>query len=89
MGGRVGARRAPRRPCVHPRIGVVLGRDGGMLAKIRGLFAAGLGGPVGDGRQWISRVHVDDVVRALLFAIDAKPGALDGPFNVTAPKPVR
>lgn len=68
------------------RIGVVLGAGGGVLARLVPTFRAFAGGPLGDGRQWLSWVHVDDVVRALLFAIDR--GDFDGAFNVTAPKPV-
>jgi uncharacterized protein (TIGR01777 family) len=49
-------------------------------------FKAFAGGPLGDGGQWLSWVHIDDVVRALLFVIDG-PG-FDGAFNLTAPKPV-
>jgi uncharacterized protein (TIGR01777 family) len=92
------AARKAERPGVAvtiPRMGIVLGREGGMLAKLRGVFAAGLGGPVGAGRQWLSWVHVDDAVQALLFAteraVDAsrKGGDVDvGPYNVSGPKPV-
>jgi uncharacterized protein (TIGR01777 family) len=70
---------------VHPRIGVVLGR-GGALAKMAGPFRWFLGGPVGDGTQWVSWIHVKDVVRALLFLVDHD--TLSGPVNVVAPAPV-
>jgi uncharacterized protein (TIGR01777 family) len=49
-------------------------------------FKAFAGGPLGDGAQWLSWIHIDDAVRGLLFAVDN--AALDGPFNLTAPKPV-
>ncbi len=78
------ARRAGARVAIA-RIGVVLGEGGGALARMIPAFRAFAGGPLGDGRQWLSWVHVDDVVRALLFAVDR--GDFDGPFNVTAPKP--
>jgi uncharacterized protein len=55
---------------VHPRIGIVLGRDGGALARIAAPFRWFVGGPLGNGRQWISWIHVADAVRALIFAID-------------------
>lgn len=70
---------------VHPRTGVVLGRGGGALAKLVAPFRWFVGGPVGDGEQWVSWVHLRDVVRALLFAV-ANEG-LEGPMNVTAPHP--
>ncbi len=71
---------------VHPRIGIVLGPEGGALAEMLPPFRAFAGGPIGPGTQYISWIHVHDTVRALLFAIDS-PG-LDGPCNVTAPEPV-
>jgi uncharacterized protein (TIGR01777 family) len=45
-----------------------------------------VGGPIGSGAQWVSWVHVRDVVRALIFAMDGD--ALEGPVNVVAPEPV-
>ncbi len=71
---------------VHPRIGVVLGKDGGALAKMAAPFKLFVGGPLGTGRQWVSWIHLRDVVRALLFAVDGD--ALTGPVNVVAPIPV-
>jgi uncharacterized protein (TIGR01777 family) len=69
-----------------PRIGVVLGPGGGALEKLARPFRWFVGGPVGTGKQWVSWIHLDDAVRALLFAVDTE--ALAGPFNVTAPNPV-
>jgi len=71
---------------VLPRIGIVLGR-GGALAVMLPPFRAGLGGRLGDGRQWMSWIHLDDLVSLVLFALD-RP-ALQGPLNATAPNPVR
>lgn len=71
---------------VHPRIGIVLGRGGGALAKMATPFRWFLGGPIGSGRQWVSWIHLQDAVRALLFAIDSH--VLAGPVNVVAPNPV-
>ncbi|RMG17861.1 MAG: TIGR01777 family protein [Deltaproteobacteria bacterium] len=72
---------------VHPRIGLVLGRGGGALARMLPVFRLGLGGPLGSGRQWMSWIHLDDVVAAIRFALAQE--ALEGPVNLTAPHPVR
>lgn len=69
----------------HPRLGLVLGKDGGMLAKMVPAFRAFVGGPVGSGAQYMGWVHLTDAVRALVHAIDT---SVQGPFNVTAPEPV-
>jgi uncharacterized protein (TIGR01777 family) len=79
------ARRAGARVAIA-RTGIVLGRGGGALAKMLPAFKAFAGGPLGDGGQWLSWIHIEDAVRGLLFAIDAAD--FDGPFNLTAPKPV-
>ncbi|HEY3822256.1 MAG TPA: TIGR01777 family oxidoreductase [Polyangiaceae bacterium] len=71
---------------VHPRIGVVLGPGGGALEKMTKPFRWFVGGPVGRGTQWNSWIHLDDVVRALLFVLDTK--SLSGPVNLVAPTPV-
>jgi uncharacterized protein (TIGR01777 family) len=70
----------------HPRIGLVLGRGGGVLQKMLPAFRAFAGGPVGTGEQYMPWVHIDDVVRAIEHAVDQP--ALVGPFNLTAPEPV-
>jgi uncharacterized protein (TIGR01777 family) len=66
------------------RTGLVLGRDGGVLAKLLPLFRSGLGGPVASGQQWYSWVHIDDLIGIYLLAIDRYSGVL----NATAPNPV-
>lgn len=71
---------------VLARTGVVLGRGGGALAKMRLPFKLGLGGPLGDGRQPFPWIHLDDEVGALLFALDTP--SLSGPVNLCAPAPV-
>lgn len=68
------------------RFGVVIGKGGGMLKKLSLSFYMGLGSIIGDGKQIISWVHVDDVVGAILFLLN-KP-ELTGAFNVTSPNPV-
>lgn len=67
------------------RIGIVLG-DGGALKKMLLPFKLGLGGRLGAGKQWMSWVHVDDVVGMLLQV--AGDATLRGPFNCVGPKPV-
>ncbi|MEZ4247777.1 MAG: TIGR01777 family oxidoreductase [Polyangiales bacterium] len=79
------ARLAGRR-VVHPRIGIVLARDGGALGKMVTPFKLGVGGVLGTGRQFMSWVHVDDLVAQLLCAIDDP--SLEGAFNAVAPEAV-
>ena len=64
------------------RTGVVLG-EGGALKKMLPPFRFGLGGPIGDGRQWMSWLHLDDEVAAIRFLL--AHDTLSGPFNLTAP----
>jgi uncharacterized protein (TIGR01777 family) len=78
------AREAGVRVC-HPRIGLVLGRHGGMLEKMLPAFKAYVGGPVGTGAQYMGWIHIDDTVRSLEHALDTD---LSGAFNVTAPDPI-
>lgn len=68
------------------RTGVVLSPAGGALARMLPFFRLGLGGPVAGGRQFIPWIHLDDVVGALVHALD-DPRA-SGPLNVSAPDPV-
>ena len=70
---------------VLPRIGVVLGKNGGALARMLPVFRLGLGGPLGNGTQWLSWIHLDDLIELLLFLLDQ---AVGGPVNATAPHPV-
>jgi uncharacterized protein (TIGR01777 family) len=68
------------------RTGIVLGRDGGMLGKLLPLYRLGFGAMLGDGSQWLSWIHIDDMVAILVRAVET-PG-IDGVFNATAPAPV-
>ncbi len=72
---------------VKIRIGVVLGKNGGALAKMLPVFRAGLGGKLGSGRQWMSWVHLDDLAGLFRFALEND--AVSGVLNGTAPNPVR
>ncbi len=72
---------------VSMRGGIALSTRGGALAKMLLPFKLGLGGPLGSGRQWMSWIHIDDVVGGYHFALH-QPG-FDGVANLTAPRPVR
>jgi len=69
------------------RTGIVLGKDGGALGKMLPLFAIGLGGPLGDGKQWVSWIHEDDEVGIIIEAV--KNESLKGAVNAVAPNAVR
>ncbi|MFK8041470.1 TIGR01777 family oxidoreductase [Congregibacter sp.] len=68
------------------RLGVVLDEGGGAYAQMAQPFKMGVANWLGDGKQWLSWVHRDDVVSAFCFALENDQ--LDGPVNVTAPEPV-
>lgn len=68
------------------RTGIVLGRDGGSLQKMLPVYRLGGGGPLGKGDQWMSWIHIDDLVRLVDFLIEHR--TLSGPFNGTSPQPV-
>ena len=67
------------------RTGLVLGADGGALAKLLPIFKLGLGGVVASGEQWYSWIHIDDQVGIYLRALEG----FDGVLNATAPEPVK
>ncbi|KAK6916638.1 LOW QUALITY PROTEIN: NAD-dependent epimerase/dehydratase, partial [Dillenia turbinata] len=69
------------------RIGIVLGKDGGALAKMIPLFMMFAGGPLGSGKQWFSWIHLDDIV-SLIYEALTNP-SYTGEINGTAPNPVR
>ena len=68
------------------RTGLVLSPRGGMLSRLRPLFSLGLGARLGNGRQYMPWISLEDEVRALLFAISHDE--LSGPVNFTGPAPV-
>ncbi|MBW3657573.1 MAG: TIGR01777 family oxidoreductase [Actinobacteria bacterium] len=70
----------------HPRTGVVIAERGPLIDKVRLPFSLGIGGRIGDGRQWVPWISLEDEVRALRFLLD---GDLDGPVNLVAPNPVQ
>ncbi|HEX8276955.1 MAG TPA: TIGR01777 family oxidoreductase [Longimicrobiaceae bacterium] len=71
---------------VHPRIGLVLTGEGGVLERLLTPFKLGVGGKLGSGRQWMSWVALHDVLEAIRFALRAD--GLSGPANLTSPAPV-
>ena len=71
---------------VSIRTGVVLGQDG-MLKKLLPLFKLGLGGSVGDGKQWLPWIHIDDLVS--IFITAALDDRYQGPINAVSPNPVQ
>ncbi|WP_369803970.1 TIGR01777 family oxidoreductase [Mycobacterium sp. 1274761.0] len=68
------------------RTGLVISPRGGVLARLRPLFALGLGGRLGNGKQYMPWISLEDQIRALLFAI--LHDELSGPVNFTGPAPV-
>ena len=68
------------------RIGVVLSSKGGALERMLPVFKMGIGSALGSGKQWISWIHIDDLVGILLEMIDGK---ISGTFNAVAPEPER
>jgi hypothetical protein len=69
------------------RVGIVLGKEGGALKQMLPPFRAGVGGRLGSGQQWMSWIHVDDLVNLFVHAIQADSAS--GPLNGVAPNPVR
>lgn len=68
------------------RTGIVLAKKGGALGKMVPPFQFYLGGPIADGKQYMSWIHINDMVNIILFLIENK--SLHGVFNATAPHPV-
>ena len=72
---------------VNLRFGMVLGKEGGAMAKMLPAYKMGAGGPLGHGTQWVSWISITDAVSAIIFAL--KHQTLSGPVNVVSPEPVR
>jgi uncharacterized protein len=70
---------------VHARFGIILDKNEGALAKMLTPFRMGVGGRIGNGRQWMSWIGIDDVVSGLKFLIKE---SVSGPVNFVAPNPV-
>lgn len=72
---------------VNPRMGIVLGPDGGALTPLLTPFKLGLGSPLGTGRQWLPWIHIDDMIGLLLYI--ATHETITGAVNAVAPQPIR
>ena len=72
---------------VTPRIGIIMSTEGGALPRLLLPFKLGLGGPIGLGRAWWSWIHINDVVGAILHALENT--SVEGAINLTAPNPVQ
>ena len=69
------------------RTGLVLSAEGGFLSRLLLPFKLGLGGPLGNGRQWMPWIHIDDQIALIDFLLHRDQAS--GPYNACAPKPVR
>jgi uncharacterized protein (TIGR01777 family) len=68
------------------RTGVVLANDGGALEKMRLPFSLGLGGKLGNGQQYMSWIHIDDMIHAIHFSVQIE--CIEGAINCTSPKAI-
>jgi uncharacterized protein len=71
---------------VRARMGVVLAKGGGALAPMLRPFRMGVGGKVGDGKQWMPWIHIEDAIRMLVFS--AEQPTVSGAMNAVSPNPV-
>jgi len=86
LGAAAEAARVAGARVVSLRTGIVLARNGGLLATLRPLFWLGLGGRQGSGRQFLPWISLADEVAAIRFLIDSD---VSGPVNLTGPNPAR
>lgn len=70
----------------HLRTGVVLSRHGGALARMRPAFALGFGSPIASGDQYMSWIHIDDMISGLIHVLGSED--MSGPINFTAPNAI-
>lgn len=72
---------------INTRIGLVLHKDNGFLKKLIALFKLNLGAILGDGRQYMSFISIDDITKAFMFALENIN--IHGPINFVCPKPLQ
>ncbi|KPJ61024.1 MAG: epimerase [Latescibacteria bacterium DG_63] len=72
---------------VITRFGIVLGDKGGVLSQMVPLFRRYIGGPIGNGKQWFSWIHIEDLMEVFVFLINHPE--ISGPVNVCSPNPIR
>jgi uncharacterized protein (TIGR01777 family) len=72
---------------IATRFGIVLGVNGGAMEKMISAFKFFVGGPLGDGMQWFSWIHLEDLISAMMFVIDNRD--IGGAVNFCSPNPVR
>lgn len=77
---------SPKTKCVILRLGMVLGEGEGALAQMVPPFQAGVGGMIGDGKMWVSWIHVEDLVNMIGWAIEND--SVKGVYNAVSPNPV-
>lgn len=70
------------------RIGMVLDKEGGALKKMLPLFRMGLGGSIGSGKQYLSWIHIADIIGLICFCVTLPFATQTGPLNATAPAPI-
>ena len=71
---------------IYARFGIILDANEGALAKMLMPFRMGVGGRLGNGKQWMSWIAIEDVVNGLKFLVE--DGSIRGPVNLVAPNPV-
>ncbi len=72
---------------VHIRIGLVMAGEGGFLSEMEPIFSKGVGGKIASGNQWMSWIHIDDLVNSIIFSIENKN--IEGPVNAVSPEPAQ
>lgn len=72
---------------IQARLGVVLAKQGGILSKLLPVYRWALGGRLGSGRQWMSWIEREDLIRAFFFLMEQE--SIQGPVNLVSPHPVR
>lgn len=68
------------------RVGVVLGKNGGLIKKLMPIFSKGIGGPIGNGKQWMSWIHIEDLANLYVFALETS--SVEGIINGVSPYPI-